>query len=471
MGAKAKEIEEVKHNEHLGDLDEYFAKNERLIHSVCKRYFLTASKNNIDYNDLFQIASIGFIKAYEKFDPSFGFLFSTFGVPKMIGELQRFFRDNSAGGLKISRHIKELYIKILKDDNFSKSAKELMEIYDANKTLVRKTIEYARSKKVQSVDDTVFNDGKGGENVTLAEQLGEEEDTSSIFVKEFLNSLPEREKQICLMSMDGSFTQREIGDTLGVSQVQVSRIIRDKIGPILTKYINGEPIEQMGEKESNKMKNPKGKKGRPANAKDDFSYLDKKGLSKLTTRELLMEGFELKEICFIKGCKPAAVYSMKKTIRLEEEAKQKEQYEAPIKRLPFDEPIVDIPNLEEVLPMLSSKPVTVTETDSKEPDFELAKIILAEQPDADRVFVSEETGLSLKQVSDMRWRIKTRGQSPAVKPEKKLEFNLHASSNGANKKEVMAEFARIMETITAIGADSMSYYISIQSPADNEKQQ
>lgn len=476
---RAKAVEEVKYNEHLGDLDEFTEKNIRLIHSVCQRYINVLKKNNLEYDDIFQIASMGFMKAYERFDPvTYDVKFSTYCVPMVMGEIRRFLRDNSSGGLKVSRTIKELCSWMLKDESFNESPAVLADMYDATLENVKKALKYLRTSEVDSMDKIIYNDGKEGQDITLGEQLGDEQDYTDIFVQGFLDELDEKDKKIVLMVMDGSYTQKEIGKAVGISQVQVSRIIKDRLGPLLKGYMNGVNLNTVDIRRKRNKKEEKElpkKIGRPKQT--DFSYLDKRKLSKKTTRELVLEGYKTNEIVYLKGVKQQTVYAMKAKIREEQEAKPK----------PYDEPIVDVP--EEVLvtdekegeetvyndlgdklgDKLKEIFREVPNQETKEPDFDKAKRILEDNPDADRVFVAEETGLSVKQVSDMRWRIKARGQGAPVKAEKKLEFNLHASSGKATKNEMMKELAMIMETLTALGANSLSYYISVQSPAEIDK--
>lgn len=509
--SRAKAVEEVKHNEHLGDLDEFTENNWRLIHSVCQRYINIMKRNNLEYDDIFQIATLGFMKAYERFDPiTYDVKFSTYCVPMMQGEIQRFLRDNSSGGLKVPRKIKELCIRIVKDDAYEESPVVLADRYETTVAKVKTALKYLRTSVVDSMDKEVYNAGKGDESVTIADQLGDEQDYTSIFVQGFLDELDERDKKIVLMVMDGSYTQREIGEVVGTSQVQVSRIIKDRLGPILKGYMDGVNLNEIDTRRKDRKKNREEeeemskKMGRPKQS--DFSHLNKRKLSSKTTRELVLEGYKTNEIVYLKGVKQQTVYAMKKKIREEQEGITK----------PYDEPIVELADLVEANGLLDSgatfledmsaveekeeeeivqKPVTIEEVyeellkrpfeglpelgeqikkdaaefAAREPDFELAKKIIEANPDADRVFVAEETGLSVKQVSDMRWRIKARGQGTPAKSEKKLEFNLHASSGKATKNEMMKELAMIMETLTALGANSLSYYISVQSPAELDK--
>ena len=89
--------------------EEFINDNLGLVHSICKRFI----GRGIEYDDLYQAGCIGLIKATDAFDQSKGFMFSTYAVPVIMGEIRRLFRDG--GTVKVSRSIKELYLKITKE--------------------------------------------------------------------------------------------------------------------------------------------------------------------------------------------------------------------------------------------------------------------------------------------------------------------------------------------------------------------
>ena len=88
--------------------DAFVEQNLPLVHSLCKRF----TGKGIEYDDLFGTGCIGLVKAADNFDPTRGFSFSTYAVPVILGELRRLFRDG--GSVKISRSVKELYLKTQK---------------------------------------------------------------------------------------------------------------------------------------------------------------------------------------------------------------------------------------------------------------------------------------------------------------------------------------------------------------------
>ena len=93
--------------------EEVIEKNLPLVHPLCRRF----TGRGIEYDDLYQAGCIGLIKAVDAFDESKGFAFSTYAVPVIMGEVRRLFRDG--GAVKVSRSVKELYLKITKQREIS----------------------------------------------------------------------------------------------------------------------------------------------------------------------------------------------------------------------------------------------------------------------------------------------------------------------------------------------------------------
>lgn len=200
--------------------------NIGLVHSVAKRFM----GRGYELEDLFQIGSIGLVKAVDKFDPSFDVKFSTYAVPMIMGEIKRFIRDD--GIIKVSRSIKELAIKalglretIIKETSVEPSIKELAERLGASAEDVAIAIE--AGIKPESINAPVGdgeNDGK-----TIADRLESNEDcegrvVNRILVQELLAECDEREKKIIIMRYFKQCTQAQVAQSLGISQVQVSRL-------------------------------------------------------------------------------------------------------------------------------------------------------------------------------------------------------------------------------------------------------
>jgi RNA polymerase sporulation-specific sigma factor len=206
--------------------DETVNKNKGLIWKAANRYRRVGESKGLEPHDLFSICAIGLIKAYDRFDPdTYDVKFSTYAFPMMFGEVQRYLRDN-AGDLKFSRTIYELSSKILKAEMQDEPIQTLMIHFDEDEVAVKNALYLIYNNKAKSIN-TVVHQGSDGDDITLEENLGNNDlsDYSSINVNEFLESLSERDRKMVELTMQG-MKQAEIGKQLGVTQVQVSRLMR-----------------------------------------------------------------------------------------------------------------------------------------------------------------------------------------------------------------------------------------------------
>lgn len=200
--------------------------NLPLVSSLSKKFL----NRGYDYEDIFQIGSIGLVKAIKNFDSSYNVKFSTYAVPMIVGEIKRFLRDD--GMIKVSRNIKSLARKIHFDkEELTKSLDreptidELSEYSGVPKEDLVFAIESASS--LQYLYDTIHQDD--GAPVLLIDKLSEkgEEDTDmvdKIALKEALRSLDDKGRQIIMLRYFKDKTQVQVAKLLGISQVQVSRI-------------------------------------------------------------------------------------------------------------------------------------------------------------------------------------------------------------------------------------------------------
>ena len=199
--------------------------NSSLLKCLVKRFL----GRGVEYDDLYQLASIGFLKAMDNFDETFSVKFSTYAVPMIIGEIKRFLRDD--GSIKISRMIKSLGSKIrryteeLRDKDLpDPTVEELSEKFGASKEDVALAI--GSSKQTVSIYGKINDDGnKPIEFVdTLESEENEDDITDKMLLKDLIMGLDEREKKVIVMRYFSDRTQAEIAKELGVSQVQVSRL-------------------------------------------------------------------------------------------------------------------------------------------------------------------------------------------------------------------------------------------------------
>jgi len=199
-------------------------KNMRLVWSVVQRFM----NRGYEADDLFQIGCIGLLKSVDKFDLSYDVKFSTYAVPMIIGEIQRFIRDD--GTIKVSRSLKEMGNKVRKTrDVLSKKVgrtptiNELAEALDISTEEVILSQEAIRSPS--SIHETVYEND--GDPITLLDQIsdnGEGKWFDKIALREAVKHLQERERLIVYLRYFKDQTQSEVAERLGISQVQVSRL-------------------------------------------------------------------------------------------------------------------------------------------------------------------------------------------------------------------------------------------------------
>ncbi|MEQ6376253.1 RNA polymerase sporulation sigma factor SigF [Bacillaceae bacterium S4-13-58] len=198
-------------------------KNIRLVWSVVQRFL----NRGYDPDDLFQIGSIGLIKSIDKFDLSYDVKFSTYAVPMIIGEIQRFIRDD--GSIKVSRSLKETGNKIRrKKDELTKKLGRSPTIHELSEALEIPSEEIVlaqeAAKSPQSIHETVYEND--GDPITLLDQMADQDSKwfDKMALKEALLRLDERERLIIYLRYYKDQTQSEVANRLGISQVQVSRL-------------------------------------------------------------------------------------------------------------------------------------------------------------------------------------------------------------------------------------------------------
>lgn len=229
---------------HQGDKearDTLFEENTGLIYSVARRFL----GRGVEMEDLFQIGSIGLLKAVDKFDPAFEVRFSTYAIPMILGELKRFFRDD--GMIKVSRSIKEnqhrVYLareKIEKELGREPSLKEIAEMLGMPPEEVAMTLDSAA--EVESLYRTVYQ--SEGTDISLIDKIPEKENAEEhllnrIFLEEILGKLESSDRKLIYMRYFQDMTQTQVAERLGVSQVQVSRMEKRILEKLRSLYRDG----------------------------------------------------------------------------------------------------------------------------------------------------------------------------------------------------------------------------------------
>ncbi len=199
--------------------------NSPLIKSVIKRF----KDKGVEYEDLYQIGCIGFLKAIKNFNPEFNVKFSTYVVPMVIGEIKRFMRDD--GAIKVSRALKTLnmqinkYIDLFYEKNQRKpSIEELAKYFNVEEQDIIMAMDSA--KMPVSIYTPIEDDS---EAMSIIDRIEPQEDCNEkmvedIALKEVVKKLDTRERKIILLRYYYDKTQSEIAKELNISQVQVSRL-------------------------------------------------------------------------------------------------------------------------------------------------------------------------------------------------------------------------------------------------------
>ncbi len=199
--------------------------NGNLIKSIVRRYLGKGG----EYDDLYQLASMGLLKAINGFDESFGVRFSTYAVPMIAGEIKRFMRDD--GSIKVSRAIKSTAKQI------NCFIEEYTVVHGAPPTVkqIGEKFDMPESEVVFTMGSThmpvsIYNQGEYKDEKTqeLLDKLpveDKQEDLIEILqLKTAIAGLSERDRKVIMLRYFRDMTQNEVANMLGVSQVQVSRI-------------------------------------------------------------------------------------------------------------------------------------------------------------------------------------------------------------------------------------------------------
>ena len=200
--------------------------NLGLVHAIVKRFM----GRGVETEDLFQIGTIGLIKAIDNFDLNFEVKFSTYAVPLIAGEIKRFLRDD--GMVKVSRTLKEQSRKlslIRQSMQLSMGREPTLQELSAESGMTIEEIIMATEseRQVESIYASVYqNDGS---QVELVDLLGKEDSEKEsllnrMLLKQLLDRLNEKERKLIRMRYFQDKTQTEVARCLGISQVQVSRL-------------------------------------------------------------------------------------------------------------------------------------------------------------------------------------------------------------------------------------------------------
>lgn len=214
---------------HQGDKaarDALTEENIGLVWSVVKRF----SGRKAETEDLFQIGSIGLLKAIDKFDTRYEVCFSTYAVPMIMGEIRRYLRDD--GMIRVSRSLKETAVQMYRArENLERRLGRDPTLAEIAKVLSVDVEELAMvmeaSTDVESLEQVIYRGD--GQNLTLMDRLEDgrdrqQEAINRLLVQQLTERLSDQEKHLLYMRYGQEMTQSYIAAKLGISQVQVSRM-------------------------------------------------------------------------------------------------------------------------------------------------------------------------------------------------------------------------------------------------------
>ena len=214
---------------HEGDKEareQLVKENVGLVWSVVKRFY----GRGTDPEDLFQIGSIGLLKAIDKFDLSYDVRFSTYAVPMISGEIKRFLRDD--GMIKVSRSLKELSYKLFqaREDMTAKLGREPT-LEELSRVLQVEKEEIVQAREAGGEVESIYKPihQKEGSEIRLMDKLEEKEHQEEkildcMLLQQLLETLDKEERRLIYLRYFQNQTQSAVGKKLGISQVQVSRM-------------------------------------------------------------------------------------------------------------------------------------------------------------------------------------------------------------------------------------------------------
>lgn len=206
-------------------MEELVRCNMALVRSIVKKYV----NRGVEYDDLYQIGSMGLVKAVKNFDPAYNVRFSTYAVPMIAGEIKRYLRDD--GMVKVSRSLKELAGKVAAAQGELSSKlgrdpgiQELAEYMGEGPEEISMAMDASRPHI--SIYEPVYGDE--GDALVMDKLTGssdgDDDALDRILLQQLMSILEPREQKIIMLRYFRDKTQSEIAASMGISQVQVSRL-------------------------------------------------------------------------------------------------------------------------------------------------------------------------------------------------------------------------------------------------------
>jgi RNA polymerase sigma-B factor len=217
-----------------------------LARTLARRYW----NSSLSPEDLTQVANLALVKAIDRFDPDRARTFEAFAVPTILGELRRYFRDTSwavhvaRGAQERSKAVQDAIAQLSREHGRPPTARQLAQYLELSEEEILDGLQVAHAYTASSLDAPTQN-GEA-EETTLVSTLGGhdqgyEQVENNILIEAALATLTEREQRLLKLRFVHELTQAQIGEQIGVSQMQVSRLLRSTLAK-LHEHV-GETIE------------------------------------------------------------------------------------------------------------------------------------------------------------------------------------------------------------------------------------
>jgi len=202
----------------------------KLVFNLVRRF----EHRGYDLEDLFQVGTIGLIKAIDKFDLAYEVRFSTYAVPMIVGEIRRFLRDDHP--VRVSRALREvawrvhaMQEKLSKELGREPSVAELAEALSVPREEIVAAMEALQTP--ESIHEKVYEDD--GDPLLRLDQLGDIPQSATWFdriaLKDIIRRLPPKQRQVIVLRFFADYTQSQVAQIMGLSQVQISRLERQAL--------------------------------------------------------------------------------------------------------------------------------------------------------------------------------------------------------------------------------------------------
>ena len=207
------------------------------IAEILSRRFIN---KGVEYDDIYQVASMGILYAIERFDPDRGVKFPTFATPTVLGEIRKYFRDKGSF-VKIPRTLYEVFYKAerIRRANEEASHQEIARMLNLSVETVREAYSLGDAAFIKSLEDEAYADGQ----MNLGHVIGSEDDRflmieNKDFVQRCMDSLEEKERQFIRLRYYENKSQTAVAAELGMTQMQVSRFERKLLKELRDLYFN-----------------------------------------------------------------------------------------------------------------------------------------------------------------------------------------------------------------------------------------